>query len=690
MAKKKKNTTSWKKVLGIVAGVLAVLAVVFLFVYNRMGDNGTFGRYTYPVTSENHKVSNNMMNYFLTTTYQQYYSSYSYYINQGTDTASDGSSSTSAPTLKELKDKQCSLQASDADVKTWYDYFLLEITVPQVKNMLVLAEAADAAGYKLTEEDEAKIDEVLETYKTTAQSYGYSSGNEFMMFGAGIKEKDVRAALELSQLASSYSQNVSDSFTYDDANYDAYLEEHKDEFRYVDYLSFTLKGDDLVPKETEDAEAADDAAADADTDTETDAEAATDTETVTETEAVTETETEAATEAETDADTEADTDADTDAAADDADTTEEDAAKAEYYEMAKEGADKIAAAASEDEFRTAVEDYLREVLYKDLDDAEKDEKVKTDLEAITVQSKVYADDEVTGKLFESEAGKTVLDDTSAESGTYTVYFVTAADHIEEYATKNAYAIIIEAEEEETADGQTVQVTDRAVEDGDTVNIDYVGTVDGVEFEGGNTNGQGTNVTAGGTDYIDDFLTQIIGHMPGETFDVNVTFPDPYTSNEELSGKDAVFKTTINYISETPKPEDKSLETVKTVEDALAADSSAENFAKLAKEYSAGATDAVYENVTKTYFDSEELTDWLYDDARVAGDRSKFDITASESGEEHVHHVIIQYTGDGLVKWKYDADNKLRQEDLTAKSEEFEATYGGDKITVDKVKLYKMS
>ena len=48
-------------------------------------------------------------------------------------------------------------------------------------------------------------------------------------------------------------------------------------------------------------------------------------------------------------------------------------------------------------------------------------------------------------------------------------------------------------------------------------------------------------------FIDDFLTQIIGHMPGETFDVVVTFPDPYENNPDYSGKEAVFEVTINYI-----------------------------------------------------------------------------------------------------------------------------------------------
>ena len=100
---------------------------------------------------------------------------------------------------------------------------------------------------------------------------------------------------------------------------------------------------------------------------------------------------------------------------------------------------------------------------------------------------------------------------------------------------------------------TAQVTDRAVADGDTVNIDYVGTINGVEFDGGNTQGKGTTVTIGKTQYIDDFLDQLVGHTPGETFDVHVTFPDDY-GVQSLDGQDATFSVTINYISEQQNPE----------------------------------------------------------------------------------------------------------------------------------------
>ena len=101
---------------------------------------------------------------------------------------------------------------------------------------------------------------------------------------------------------------------------------------------------------------------------------------------------------------------------------------------------------------------------------------------------------------------------------------------------------------------TEQITDRAAEMGDAVNIDFVGSVDGVEFEGGNSGGSGYDITLGSNTFIDDFEEQIAGHEPGETFDVEVTFPDPYSNNPDLAGKDAVFVTTLHYISEEKLPE----------------------------------------------------------------------------------------------------------------------------------------
>ena len=106
---------------------------------------------------------------------------------------------------------------------------------------------------------------------------------------------------------------------------------------------------------------------------------------------------------------------------------------------------------------------------------------------------------------------------------------------------------------------TEHITDRAAADGDTVNINYVGSVNNVEFTGGSA--ENYDLTLGSGTFIDGFEDQIIGHKPGETFDVNVTFPDGYSDSTDaegnavvLSNKKAVFSVTLNYISEEILPE----------------------------------------------------------------------------------------------------------------------------------------
>lgn len=106
---------------------------------------------------------------------------------------------------------------------------------------------------------------------------------------------------------------------------------------------------------------------------------------------------------------------------------------------------------------------------------------------------------------------------------------------------------------------TQDVTDRAAANGDTVNIDYAGTVDGVAFTGGTYTGY--SLTLGSGSFIDGFEDQIVGHNVGDTFDVKVTFPEGYSDSTDaegntlvLSGKEAVFSVTLNGISEEVQPE----------------------------------------------------------------------------------------------------------------------------------------
>ena len=87
---------------------------------------------------------------------------------------------------------------------------------------------------------------------------------------------------------------------------------------------------------------------------------------------------------------------------------------------------------------------------------------------------------------------------------------------------------------------------RPTQSGDVVNIDYVGTVDGVAFDRGSATGVNVFISEFDNNYIPGFIDGIIGHTVGETFDVPVTFPQNYGS-ADLAGKDAIFTMTLNGI-----------------------------------------------------------------------------------------------------------------------------------------------
>lgn len=97
-----------------------------------------------------------------------------------------------------------------------------------------------------------------------------------------------------------------------------------------------------------------------------------------------------------------------------------------------------------------------------------------------------------------------------------------------------------------------EVTDRAIEDGDIVNIDYVGTKDGEEFDGGSSTGY--DLTIGSGSFIDGFEDGLIGHNTGEEVSLDLQFPDPYENNPDLAGQDVNFKVTVNKISVKKTPE----------------------------------------------------------------------------------------------------------------------------------------
>lgn len=108
--------------------------------------------------------------------------------------------------------------------------------------------------------------------------------------------------------------------------------------------------------------------------------------------------------------------------------------------------------------------------------------------------------------------------------------------------------------------ETKEIKDRAVKEGDTANIDFVGKMNGKAFDGGSAEGYDLQIGSGV--FIDGFEDSIVGHKVGDSFDWEGKFPDDY-GNTEMAGKDVVFTITVNAVIEEKLPElnDKFVKTV---------------------------------------------------------------------------------------------------------------------------------
>ena len=112
----------------------------------------------------------------------------------------------------------------------------------------------------------------------------------------------------------------------------------------------------------------------------------------------------------------------------------------------------------------------------------------------------------------------------------------------------------ELKKEQEKNARTINVEDRPAADGDTVTLDFEGSVDGVPFDGGKA--ENYDLTVGSGSFIPGFEDQLVGVKIGEEVDVKVTFPEDYHA-KDLAGKDAVFKCKVNeiHVKEVPEADD---------------------------------------------------------------------------------------------------------------------------------------
>ena len=190
--KKKNGMPSWA--LNLITIVITA-AILFSVVFMLMSSNGVFGRMSTAMKSENFRVSRNMMDYYFQTQYNNFVQQNSSYLSYyGLDTGLS------------LKDQY--IDTTEGSETTWFDY-MMEQTKTQVEEILIYCEEAQQRDIKLTEEEYADIDAEIEMYETYASMYGYDTNSYVaQIYGKGIKTKDIRAAMELSALASKCSTEI--------------------------------------------------------------------------------------------------------------------------------------------------------------------------------------------------------------------------------------------------------------------------------------------------------------------------------------------------------------------------------------------------------------------------------------------------------------------------------------------------
>ena len=286
--------------------------------------------------------------------------------------------------------------------------------------------------------------------------------------------------------------------------------------------------------------------------------------------------------------------------------------------------------------------------------------------------------------------------TITPSGDYSAYYedngfikgVKATDYVTLCDYKN---IEVPASEVTYTDEEFKDVIDQAlsahqtlseegeIKDGDKVSIDYVGTIDGVEFEGGNSGGNGYDLTIGSGQFIEGFESQLIGHKPGEDVTVKVTFPEDY-SNADVAGKPAEFAVSIHGIYVNPELTD-----------------------EFVKEYYSdmGSTVAEYEQKLKDdYYDGQfraYVENYLKDNSTVSSFPKKYFKHLKETTKfsdvqsyQYMSQMYTQYGMEagtfedyiGMTDEEYTADIINRAQDFAKEDLVYQAILETEGITLD--------
>ncbi len=231
--KTKKESPAWVSTLVVILIAALLVSSIALTV---ISEGGYMLRWTKVIGGDKYNVTGTMMSYFFYTGYNNFLGIYGGYAAY---TGLDTSTSLKNQTYMESED-------------TWFDYFMDE-AISQAEKIVLYCEEAEQRGIKLDDEDYLTVDSFFEGLRTNAAEnnmtlVGYISA----LYGTGVKAKDVRRALEMSQLAAKCSETVLDELenTIDKETVDSYYDDNKTDFWTASFLYYEFS----VSEEGEDGD----------------------------------------------------------------------------------------------------------------------------------------------------------------------------------------------------------------------------------------------------------------------------------------------------------------------------------------------------------------------------------------------------------------------------------------------------
>ena len=235
----------------IFAAVMAVMlvAAICVGITRSISNSGVRERNTVALTVGDHEISNAELSYFYMSAINNFNSNYgSYAAMLGLDT--------SKPLDEQVIDNDSGL--------TWADDFL-NTAKENARTVYAMADAAEAAGFTLSEDELSSIDASITSMKTYATLYGYSSTKDFLkaQYGSGATEESYKQYVTLSTLANAYYSAYTDSLTYEDADLRAAESENYDKYSSFTYNTYYLSASKFQEEGSDDTDAAVKAAEDA-------------------------------------------------------------------------------------------------------------------------------------------------------------------------------------------------------------------------------------------------------------------------------------------------------------------------------------------------------------------------------------------------------------------------------------------